>query len=54
MDDDDWNRPYTPSPRVNRPRCKACNRKLYWDGFKAKWVCMHESCGKVYARRTVE
>ena len=58
MDEDDWERPYTPTPRVNRPRCKACGRILYWDGFassgKGRWVCKHDHCGKVYARRTVE
>ena len=48
MEEKDRDRPYTPTPMVNRPRCKACNRKLYWDGYNAKWVCMHEPCSKSY------
>ena len=49
MDD----RPYTPTPRVPRPRCRNCNKVLYWDGHLAKWICF-AGCGRTYARRTVE
>lgn len=44
---------YTPTPKVNRPYCPNCEKKLFWDGYKAKWVCF-AGCGREYQRGTVE
>ena len=44
---------YIPTPKVPRPWCPNCDKKLYWDGEKGKWVCF-SGCGREYKRRTVE
>ena len=43
---------YTPTPMITRPRCPNCNRKLYWDGEKAKWWCY--VCEEFFTRKSVE
>lgn len=43
---------YTPTPMITRPRCPNCNRKLYWDGEKAKWWC--HVCDEFFTRKIAE